>query len=199
MAERGKKATIVYLNGDGAETKLTAGDVAAIFFKFADGDDRTVALNDLDNYVRGVATVRGIAEKIRDTYADTDSVEEAKEEADTAIEFLLAGEWSAERKAAGPKLSWFIEAVKEVKVATARERGITYDPAADETDLRARYVGKDKSAVRTKALEGNASLRAAYERMLARAAQEKAAKATARAEASAAKATGATGGDGMAL
>lgn len=194
MAERNRKATIEYLNGDGAETKLTAGDVAALQFKFEGGEDRILAIGDLSDFVRTTAMVRGIAEKVRDSYAGAKSPQEALEWADSVIEYLMAGEWSERKEGVGPSLSLFVQAVQAVKSATAAKRGTSYDAAADLPALREKYIGKDKAKVRETALAGNAALRAALDALEADAAE---ARARAKREA-AAKSAAAAGADGTA-
>lgn len=191
MAEKNRKAKIVYLNEAGEEVKITAGGIAAIRYDFADNRQLTLDLSKIGPNVWAIAGVRGVAEKTRDEYAGADDVDEAYEWAKDMIERLYGDEWMGAREGGGPSISWFIEAVKSVKAARAAELGNEYDPEGDDADLRAKYVGKDKAKARNNALAGNAALRAKYDAMLADAAEKKAARARERAAKSGAAATGA--------
>lgn len=196
MAERESKAKITYLTADGTKVGLVdAANIAAIVYNFSNDDSRTISLADIPEDIARVAMVRGLAEKVRDTYAGSKSVEEAVEAADDMIMRLVAGEWLGAREGGGAQINVFIESVKAVKSAHAKANGLAYDADADEPALREKYVGKEKAKARNGALEANATLRAEYERrMLAR---EEAALQRRRDRLAAAEAKG--GGDAGAL
>lgn len=163
-SKRQAKAKIRYAAADGSEVKLTEGcDV--IQFVFADGAQHDLDVSTVPEDIQRVAMVRGLAEKVRDTYAGAKTVEEAREAAGVMIERLLSGEWQSEGDGGGSP-SVFLEAVKRVKEAA----GLVYDDAAS----REKYVGKDKADTRKAALAGNKQLAAMFATIQAERAAERA-------------------------
>lgn len=185
---RDKKANVVYLDTAGNETKLTDGP-ATIRFKFVDGRTRDLSVDAVSADIQTIALVRGLAEKIRDTYAGAEDVDEAYDECGEMIATILAGEWLSARESGGPGISHFVQAVIAVKTAAGAP--------IDEAAIRERYVGKDKAKLRNETLAGNAALRAAYGELLVKAAEQKAARA--RERLAKATAEGGTAGDAATL
>lgn len=150
--KRQAKAKIAYLN-DSGECKLTDGP-NAIRFDFANGRELILNAGDVPTDTCQVAMVRGLAEKVRDTYAGSQTVDEAYDDASAMIEKLLAGEWLSEREGGGPGIGLFMEALQRVKEGA----GLVFDIEA----AKARYSGKEGSEARKSALLGNAQLRGMY-------------------------------------
>lgn len=164
---REKKANIVYLQG-GTEQKRVGSDVDGIRFDFANGKALTISLADLPREIIAIAATRGIAEKVRDTFAGSESVGDAMEEAESIVERLLAGEWLAEREAAGPRPSMVVDAI----IAAFADAGKTVARDA----VMAKYTGKGTEEARKTALK-NPQVKAHFERLRAEAAAKRAEEA----------------------
>jgi hypothetical protein len=176
MAAKSQKAKIAYLKSDGSEAaNVASGDIATIQFRFVDGlGNLDISLANVPSNVMNTALIRGLAEKVRDEYASSESADEAFDWAKSVIERLLGDEWFGEREGGGPSISYFVEAVRALK----EQASLPFDEAA----CRQKYIGKDKIKVRNAALNGNSGLRAVYSKLIADAAALKASKAAEAAE-----------------
>jgi len=194
MAAKSQKAKIAYLKSDGSEAaNVAAGDIATIQFRFVDGlGNLDIDLAAVPSNVANTAMVRGLAEKVRDEYASSESADEAYDWAKSIIERLLGDEWFGEREGGGPSISTFVEAVKATKVERfglhPQEFPNGYDAEADTPVLMEKYVGKGKAEIRKKALAGNSRLNAIYTKLVADAAAAKALRASEKAAKAAAEA-----------
>lgn len=175
MAQKSNKAKLSYLRADGSEAEnIAAGDIATIRYTFAGNlGVLDVQLDKIGESVLNTATVRGVAEKIRDDYAGADSAEEAYGWAKELVERLYGDEWFGEREGGGPSISLFVEAVKMVKEAN----GLPFDEAA----TREKFVGKDKAKARNAALQGNSQLKGFHAKLVAKQAADVAQRAAERA------------------
>lgn len=97
---------------------------------------------------------RGFFEKVRDTYAGSKgSADVAYEKAETAIQYLEAGEWTKTDREAGPKLSDFFEAVN-------RHRKLAGKPELSTDELKAKYTGSDEAVAERERHRANEKIQA---------------------------------------
>ena len=137
------KAKIHYFDAKGTAVKIT-DNPAAIVFGFADGGDNVVIdVNALPPEIRAIAMVRGLAEKVRDTYAGSETVGDAREAAEDMIGRLADGEWLSAREGGRPRMSMLLIAIQEVKVA----HGAPFDLDA----ARAKYLNSAEDTDETRA------------------------------------------------
>jgi hypothetical protein len=172
---REQKAKIEYRKG-GEKVKLTdkPTDVA---FVFANGEAASFTIRDLSNEIRAIATVRGLAEKVRDTYAGAETVDEAYDLCTDMIGRLQEGEWMSAREGGGPRMTMLLSAIKEVKEAAGlpfdlEESRAKYVATEEDTD----EVRKAKTEAR-KSAAANPKVAAVLERLKAEAAAKRAEKA----------------------
>jgi len=210
MAAKSQKAKIVYLDEAGQEVDIDSGKVSVIQFRFTDGvGNLDLFMEQVPDEIRVTASIRGLAEKIRDEYAGADSPEMAHDDgkgggAKGMVERLLGGEWYGQREGGGPSISTFVQAVKETKLerfgSHPEEFPNGYSPEADGPALMEKYVGKGKAEIRKKTLAGNSRLNAIYTKLVAELAAAKAQRATDKAtKAAAAAAEAAPTGNASAL
>lgn len=172
---REQKAKIEYRKG-GEKVKVTDGPTD-IVFSFANGETCSLELKALPKAIRDVAMVRGVAEKVRDTYAGAESVGDAYELASDMIGRLMENEWLSAREGGGPRMTMLLTAIEEVKT----KAGLTFDFEAS----RAKYVATDEDTDEEKAAKAkarasasaNPEVAAVLERLKQEAAARRAAKA----------------------
>ena len=163
----------VYLDGDGNEHRSASTEAKALAFRFANGQEVTVDLSKFPKDIISAAAWHGVAQKIGDSYAGSETVDEAVERAQTMLENLEGGTWVATRTAAGPRPSLLVDAI----VAAKQEAGQEVDPVAVAQKL------KDQPDLKKNALQ-NAAIKMHYDKI-------KAERAAAKAKESAKEAKGA--------
>lgn len=169
MAEA--KAKKSYFLVDGTEVRSATPDAVRLTFAFANGDKLDVDPSKLNDEVRKCAMFHGLAQKIGDSYAGSKTPDEASEEASALWERLEAGEWIAEREAAGPRISLILAAI-------VRARADAGKPFTDaEVAERTERLKTDKPY--RESVMANAAVKAAYATIQAERAAEKAKKAQA--------------------
>jgi hypothetical protein len=147
MAERSKKATIEYRNDAGGVNKRVDPAFPIVAFVFDGAGVASFDTREVTDEIRSIAAIRGLTEKVRDTFAGSESAADAAEEAASMIEVLLAGEWYTERTSAGPRPTVVAEAV----IRALRESGKAID-AATEATVRAMFTGKGTEQARKDAM-----------------------------------------------
>ena len=163
----------IYLDGDGNEHRSASTEAAALQFRFANGQEVTVDLSKFPKEIVQAAAWHGVAQKIGDSYAGSETVDEAVERAQTMLENLEGGTWVATRTAAGPRPSLLVDAI----VAAKTEAGQEVDPVAIAQKL------KDQPDLKKNALQ-NPVIKSHYDKI-------KAERAAAKAKESAKEARGA--------
>lgn len=172
---REQKAKIEYRAANGEAIKATEKP-ADIVFKFANGQELAVNVKSLPKDIVQTAAIRGVAEKIRDTYAGAETVGQAHELAEDMIGRLVEGEWMSAREGGGPRMTMLLQAIKEVK----EQNKLPFDLE----ESRAKYVGSDDDtdeekkakAEARKAAAANPQVAAVLERLKAEAAARRAEK-----------------------
>lgn len=76
-------------------SKTVAEDFSAVTFTFADGRALTVEMIGLNDELRRRGLVHGISQKVGDSYASAETIDEAYEAAADVVESLGRGEWSS--------------------------------------------------------------------------------------------------------
>jgi hypothetical protein len=168
-----KKATKKYVNAAGEETRSAHEGATALVFTFANGDVLSVDASKLPQPVQVAAMWHGLAQKIGDAYASAKSAEDAADAATALYERLEAGDWVAEREAAGPRISLILQAI----VRTLEKAGKPLDEAG--VAARAEKLKTDK-AYREQAM-ANPQVAAEYAAIQAERAAQRAADAAAKA------------------
>ena len=176
---REQKAKIEYRNANGEKVKVTEKP-SSIVFVFANKEQALIdvaALRKEQKDVCQVALIRGLAEKVRDTYAGAETVEEAFDLATDMIGRLEEGEWMSAREGGGPRMTMLLAAIKEV----LERHGRTFDLEAS----RAKYVATDEDSDEVKKAKAearrnaaaNAEVAVVLERLKSEAAARRVAKA----------------------
>jgi hypothetical protein len=148
MAERSKKATIEYRDNAGGKSKRVDPAFPIVAFVFDGAGTATFDTREVTDEIRSIAAIRGMTEKVRDTFAGSESAADAAEEAASMIEVLLAGDWYTERASAGPRPTVVAEAV----LRAVRESGKTVTPEFEAT-VRSMFTGKGTEQARKDAME----------------------------------------------
>ncbi len=167
MAEA--KAKKSYFLNDGTEVRSATPEAVRLTFSFANGDRLDVDPTKLNEQVRYCAMFHGLAQKIGDSYAGSKTPDEASEEATSLWERLEAGEWIAEREAAGPRISLILAAVVKARADAGK-------PFTEAEQAERSQRLKDDKAYRESAM-ANMAVKAAYAAIQAERAAERAAKA----------------------
>lgn len=68
-------------------------EAGTVTFEFTDGRTITVNVNDLPDNVRNIATLHGVSQKVGDSYAGAETVDEAYEAATDVVKNLQEGNW----------------------------------------------------------------------------------------------------------
>lgn len=131
MATRNSKAKVGYLNSKG-EKALITDKVASVVFSFAHGTEMQVNLSELPKDIIAAAATRGIAEKIRDTYAGSATSQDAEESAKDIVAQLMEGEWASAREGGtGVRSTMLLAAMQEA----FEVKGMAFDAAAQRAKL----------------------------------------------------------------
>ena len=125
-------------------TKSFEGTVAT--FDFSNGTALTLDIKDVVDNIRTQLAGHGVLQKVGDSYAGAETVEEAIAAAQRVIEQLLAGEWRQAREGGGaPRVTMLAEALS--RVMKARNRDVSIEEAreviADMDDDTKAAVRKD--------------------------------------------------------
>lgn len=92
---RNKIADVVFLDGQGAETRTPTETSQTMVWRWADGEKTVVRLADFPEGIRVIASAHGLKQKIGDEYAGADDVQMARGLAVNMINRLQdAQEWN---------------------------------------------------------------------------------------------------------
>jgi len=177
---RNEIAKKVYVTPTGEVTHAQP-DVTKMEFRFSDGTTVTVDRTKLGKNVQAAAFWHGISQKLGDSYAGAESVDEAIESIETLLERLGADDWVKAREAAGPRPTMVVDAVVAALIAAGQK----VDDAR-----RAKIAEKLKTNDARQAALKDARVSAEYEKL-------RAAKAAERAKAAADKAKTTPVGTGL--
>lgn len=171
---RASISEFAYVTKNGESHKQVVPDAVGLVVTFGNGYSDSVALSDLSKDILRCASLQGLAIKLQRSFASAKGdVESAVESFLSVKENLLAGVWATKREGSGPRLSILAEAIEAALIA----KGQTVDDAR-----RASIVEKlSDEAKREEAME-NPAVKAQYEVIRARRAQERAAAAMKNAE-----------------
>lgn len=111
-------------------------DASTVTFSFANGKTETVGINEpgIDGLLAQLA-LHGLSQKLGDSYASAQTVDEAYKEFMDTVGVLRRGEWSERREGVGPTVSMIDEAIErfitskypEDKWPVAREKAAQPD------------------------------------------------------------------------
>lgn len=82
-------------------TKSYNEETGDVRFEFANGNTLTINVNAVPEAIRNHALAHGLLQKIGDSYAGAESVEEAFEAANDTLDTIKGGEWKAARAGVG--------------------------------------------------------------------------------------------------
>lgn len=94
--------------------KVLLDSHAGVQFDFADGRSITVKVTDLNDDIRAQAMVHGISQKVGDSYASAEDVEEAYDAATATVTSLLDGKWTTRTPGEGAGVTMVTEALFRV-------------------------------------------------------------------------------------
>ncbi len=120
------KKVYMVLTGEGDAVEITesahAGpSVDELQFRFANGNTHPVGLSDYPQDIQTAFAWNGLAQKLGDGYANSDSVSDAEEMFLTLHERLIGGEWVKAREGGAVRPSMVVEAVIACLVANGEE------------------------------------------------------------------------------
>lgn len=115
--------------------KEYSDDGTSVTFKFNDGVDLKVNVNDFPPDIVLHLTQHGVGQKLGDSYAKSgvDSPQAARDEVETLIAQLVAGNWRIPSDGAGPKAGLTVRALFRIV-----ERGAGAEKGSDDQKLAAR-------------------------------------------------------------
>lgn len=161
----------IHIDADGKESRSAVAGETEFRMLFAGGDMIVVRRSDFSNEVWDAAGWHGVAQKLGDSYAgQKESGDDPFENASAMVEQLRAGTWVTESKATGPRIGLLVEAIMAVKANAGLE--------ADQAEIAERC--KDKEYV--KGAKARDDVNAEYQRIVAKRAAERAAKAIGKAQ-----------------
>lgn len=157
MAEKAKVCNKVFILSGGEETNNATPDAEAVVFRFVNGNNHTVHLEDFPEHIRNALMWHGISAKLGDVYAGSKGDADLAEETFlTAYERLVGGDWMKAREGVGARPSLVVEAI----VAALEKAG---EEVSDARREAIREKCKDK-ATRDAAIEDPA-IKVEYERI----------------------------------
>lgn len=172
MATKTKKSSNVYvsLNEQGVEveSKSPNENWTGVRIKFENGNVANILRDSLPASIMACAAAQGISIKVQRSGAETKTVDEFQEAAETTIENLLAGVWNTEREGSGPRISDLLEAVVKIKT----DAGVTVTDEVREA-IRGKLLTEEGRAV----AQGDKTVQMHVEQMKADRARERAKKA----------------------
>lgn len=138
--KRQRVADKLYLIGDGETVKHAKPGVTGLRFAFANGAVRDVSLSDFPADVREAATAHGLAQKLGDSYAGTNSVDEAISTFEEKLADLREGTWLSRSEGGAPRVSLLAAAVCRCMVASGMDSVKVSGEACElnETNVAAR-------------------------------------------------------------
>lgn len=151
-----KVADKIYVSADGTETRSASPDAVALLFRFSNGKEISVPRAEVPENIAAAAMLHGLGQKIGDTYAGSETIGEAVDNAEAMWERLKLGEWTSGKRAAGPRIQHLVDAI----VAAKEAAGLEADVEAIAAKLR------EDEALRKNALN-NPQVRAAYDKQKA--------------------------------
>ena len=89
-----------------------------VFFEFANGERQVIGIDSLSDDMRERALVHGLLQKGGDSYAGSDTVEDAVEACKETLEAIGRGDWTTPREGVGAGGADLIQALMRVKGAT---------------------------------------------------------------------------------
>ena len=160
-----------------ALAKKSYTDSGVVFTFSDDGDAVTVDVSQFTPEIVAQLTLYGIAQKIGDAYAGTKTPQEARDEAESMVAQLVAGDWKAARESTGPKAGKTVRALfrigerdggaqKQLRKLLGMAKDITWEVstvrtavAAQSDDMRKAIAGSQeiKSELATMAAEDAAN------------------------------------------
>jgi hypothetical protein len=114
--------------------KVVDRETGVVRIEFTDGTKVEVNVNELSEDVRALAAFHGISQKLGDSYAGADSVDEARESAEAVRDNLLAGNWTAGREGGGGGVSILVQALFEATQHEGRTLEDCQELVADMSD-----------------------------------------------------------------
>lgn len=114
--------------------KVVREDGTGIDFTFINGHVLQVNLNDIPEEIRESLILHGLSQKIGDSYAGADTVEDCITSASDVYEQLKAGQWKSVRESTGgaPKSNQLVEAIMAITGRTSEEVNKMLDSKSDE-------------------------------------------------------------------
>lgn len=115
-----------------AVCKKTVDDATGkIRFAFSDGRELVADASAIPEAVSGRLMLHGLSQKVGDSYAGAESVDEAYESARETIEQLVAGTWTT-RTAGEPRIGLVVEALARVAGQTVEKAKAVYEKLDDD-------------------------------------------------------------------
>lgn len=115
-------------------TKSYNEETGEVRFEFANGNSLAININDVPEAVKNHALAHGLLQKIGDSYAGADTVEDAYEAANDTLTTIKSGDWKAARAGVGAGGGDLIKALAAVTGRTEEECKTVV--AAADADLR---------------------------------------------------------------
>lgn len=133
-----------------AYAKKVVGE-GSVTFNFSNGKSLVAAIADIPQELRDRLALHGLGQKVGDSYAGAESVEDAVESAGDVYEMLVGGKWT-ERTAGEPRTSALAEALARVMTEAGQPKSVEEATAAvkgmdDETRKNLRNQPSIKAAM----------------------------------------------------
>lgn len=122
-----------------------------VTFKFSNGKTLVADLSEIQRNGTEIATrlaLHGLGQKVGDSYAGADTVDDAIESASDVLEMLVAGKWT-ERTAGEPRTSVLAEALSRVMTEAGHPKTVDECAAViKEMDDAGRKTLRDQPAIK---------------------------------------------------
>ncbi len=157
----------IYVDAEGNESSHAGPNVVSLRFDFSDGTNISVSKENVGATCQIASFWHGLAQKLGDTYAGK-TVSEAIDAVETVLERLAADDWVKAREGAGARPSLVVDAIIAALIAAGQ---------SVNDERRASITAKTKDKADRDSALGNPVIKAAYEKIKADRAAERASKA----------------------
>ena len=118
-----------------------------VLFTFANGQALTFDPVKVSDAIATDLILHGASQKIGDSFAGSESVDEAYEEASEVLEQLYAGQWKAARAAGEPRTGLLVEALARISGKDVATCKLAIETMADDARKALRNDPRIKQAI----------------------------------------------------
>lgn len=129
---RNNIAKKVYVSSTGEETRSPTVESERLEFRFSDGTTKSLKFSGFPDEIQTLFGWNGLSQKVGDSYANAESVDDAIETFEGIVDRLMDGEWTADREGGVVHTAVILEAIRRTK----SDAGQPFDEAATKEKLK---------------------------------------------------------------